>query len=204
MDVVTYIPVTGTPLGTAWRSTLNMCRALKSHALSVRLTHFGLISRTPATHRIPHAEKTSRLFNAWMQGRSIRRSIVPLQSSDAGLRALGWSKKIVTSTPPPPSTTFLAVEIVTVSCIGCWWKSHACLSSKLESPACVIDILESVSSSCIHTRGHLSVTTSQYIPVEKSLLINVSECKKFSYKGRRLWVTLKHKSFIFSVINQWV
>src|SRR4029434_3245999 len=38
-------------------------RALKCHALSVTVTHFGLQSRTPATHRISHAEKNSRLFN---------------------------------------------------------------------------------------------------------------------------------------------
>jgi len=41
-------------------------RALKCHALSVRLTHFGLTSRTHATHRISHAEKNSRLFNVLM------------------------------------------------------------------------------------------------------------------------------------------
>jgi len=65
--------------------------------LSVRLTHFGLNSRTPATHRISHAEKNSRLFNV-----SIRRSRSP-QSSDAGLRASGRSKEKVTSTPPDSS-----------------------------------------------------------------------------------------------------
>ncbi len=32
-------------------------RALKCHALSVTVTHFGLLSRTPATHCISHAEK---------------------------------------------------------------------------------------------------------------------------------------------------
>jgi len=41
-------------------------RALKCHALSVRLMHFGLNSRTPTTHRISHAEKNSRLFNVLM------------------------------------------------------------------------------------------------------------------------------------------
>jgi len=45
---------------------LNLHRALKCHALSVRLTHFGLKSRTPATHHISHAEKNSWLFNVLM------------------------------------------------------------------------------------------------------------------------------------------
>jgi len=38
---------------TSYRSGV-IHRDLKTHALSVRLTHFGLKSRTPATHRISH------------------------------------------------------------------------------------------------------------------------------------------------------
>ena len=42
-------------------------RALKCHALSVTVTHFGLLSRSPATHCISHAlyfslKKNNRLY----------------------------------------------------------------------------------------------------------------------------------------------
>jgi len=52
----------------------NMCRALKCHALSVTVTHFGLLSRSPATHCISHAEKLFVIYlicrNAQNSGRA--------------------------------------------------------------------------------------------------------------------------------------
>ena len=47
-------------------------RALKCHALSVTVTRFGLLSRSPATHRISYVEK-QRLEKFTDLGRSGRR-----------------------------------------------------------------------------------------------------------------------------------
>src|SRR4029434_8612656 len=88
-------------------------RPLNCHSLSVTVTHFGLQSRTPATHRISHAEK-NLYASEWADAR--KHDLAALPSPWRNQARLPESPGVL-----PLGANYQPIRKKSVFCICCIW-----------------------------------------------------------------------------------